>query len=164
MRASFIGILAVVTGCSSARTLPLEERWRPLEEIRQGSVPFVSNTAAVTLGTAVVVEDLDAFLAARPLGSPELEAVLAHELVHAQRQERDGAEAWLARYVVDRAFARDEELLGWRAQILAERRAGRARQPEAYALALARYRNAAGRLLSYEDALAFARAVLAEPL
>lgn len=163
MTRTMIALTLLLAGCASVDRLELDARWLPLEELREGDVPFVPDTAATTIGAAVYVGDLEDFLARHPAGSPELEAVLAHEQVHAQRQLEDGVEAWLVRYVVDRDFARDEELLGWRVQILHERATGRGRTAEFYAGALARYRNGDGRLISYADALAFARGVLTEP-
>lgn len=43
-------------------------------------------------------------------------AILAHELVHCERQIRMGVENWWSNYLVDKSFRYDEELLAHRAE------------------------------------------------
>ena len=50
-------------------------------------------------------------------GNPNLHpALVAHEAVHVERQEKIGVEAWWAQYLVDAEFRYNEELLAHRAE------------------------------------------------
>lgn len=165
MRYPVLLAVLLTVGCGSTREHKLGPEWRPLEAIVEGNLPLVSDTAITTMGARCYVADLGEWLAAHPPAGPDFAAILAHEQEHARRQAdaSGGPAPWVARYLVDRAFAWAEEQRGWRVELRARRAAGVLRPPEVYASILADYRNATGKLVSYADALAFVHAVLSEP-
>ncbi|MCO5167887.1 MAG: hypothetical protein M9894_16205 [Planctomycetes bacterium] len=128
-------LLATCAGCG-ARQIELEERWRPLEAVVEARVPWAEDTTTVTLGTRCYTADLGWWEIAYPEG-PHRDALLLHEQEHAVRQAVAGR-TWYARYLADPA-------------------------PEHYAEVLAGYRLPGGRMVSYEDALAWVRDVLSVP-
>lgn len=152
-------VLLALMGCQSP--LALDERWRPLVEVVERSDLLVSDAIATTLGTRVYVADLRAFEQRFPQGSPEREALLAHEREHAVRQLSAGLGPWLARYLNDRAFMWREEQLGWYLQLRALQAAGRPLAPAVIAETLSGYRNLEGRMVSRSEALAWIQDVLA---
>lgn len=152
-------IMLALTGCQGP--IELEERWRPLVEVVERPDLLVSNTIATTLGTRVYVADLGEFKRRFPEGSPERDALLAHEREHAVRQLDSGLGPWLARYLNDREFMWREEQLGWFLQLRALQAAGRPLFPAVIANTLSGYRNLEGRMVSREDALSWIQDVLA---
>jgi hypothetical protein len=143
------------------RSHALDARYAPLVAIVERDLPGVSDTAATTMGTKVYVADLDRWLRAHPPGSPMFEATMLHEQVHARRQAAAGVDAWIARYLRDRAFMWDEEQRGWYVEL--RYLVGHAQRVDAQAVArnLSKYSNLSGAMVSYDDALAWTRAVLA---
>lgn len=162
---TLILIGCLLAGCGSVHEHKLDAKWRPLSAIVETDLPFVSDRAITTMGERCYVADLSEWLAAHPPTGPDFAAIMAHEQVHAQRQAdaSGGPGPWVARYLVDRDFAWEEEQHGWRAELRERRRLGVLRPAEVYAAILADYRNAAGKLTSYGDALAFVRGVLSGP-
>lgn len=160
---AFLILVGLLVGCGSSERLELEARWRPLEQIVEADLPLVPDTAITTIGARCYVVDLDEFLREHPPGSVEFDAIMLHEQVHARRQEDEGLGEWLARYLADQDFAWAEEQAGWAIELRHRRARGALEPAEHYAAILARYRNARGELVSYEAALAFVRAVLAQP-
>lgn len=148
----------LASGCQ--RPYPLDERWRPLVEVVERPNLLVSNALTTTIGTRLYVADLRAWLRRYPPGSIEQEALLLHEREHARRQLALGLGPWLARYLNDRAFMWHEEQVGWALQLAHLRDHGGPLVPEALATALAGYRNLAGPMVGYAEALAFVQAVL----
>src|SRR5690606_25002714 len=100
------------------------------------------------------------WLARHPPGSPPYEAVLLHEQVHAQRQVAAGVDPWIQRYLSDRAFMWAEEQRGWYVQLRHLRQRGLGVDAAAVARNLTTYRNLAGAMVSYDEALEWTRAVL----
>ena len=157
MRRTLLLIILLVSGCvGSVHNVP--EQYRPLERV-QGS-PLRSNSAITTIGRTAYVNDLGEWLTAHPPGSPKYHALLLHEREHTLRQEAYGLRAWLVQYLADTDFMWAEERVGWYAQIQAYRKAGLTVNPEGIAKLLSSYRNIAGRMVAYEDALAWVRDVL----
>lgn len=151
-------ILLLATGCSGP-THALDEQYRPLEQIQE--TPLRPGTAITTIGRTAYVNNLDEWLTRHPVGGPLYHAVLLHEQEHSTRQLNYGLTAWLARYLRDIDFMRDEELRGWYIQVQECRRRGLQVSPEGVAKALSNYRNLVGRMMGYEDALTWVRDVLA---
>jgi len=145
-------------GCAT-KSHDLAEQYRPLERVRESILR--PGTAITTIGTTAYVNDLDEWLAQRPPGSPKYHAILLHEREHTIRQLAYGQKAWLGRYLIDVGFMWDEESRGWYIQLQEYRRRGLQVNPEGVAKVLAGYRNFAGRMISYEDALTWVRDVLA---
>lgn len=137
----------------------LDEQYRPLERVQESVLR--PGTAITTIGRTAYVNDLEKWLVDRPVGSPRYHAILLHERLHAQRQLDYGLTSWLARYLRDVDFMRDEELRGWYIQLTEYRRRGLQISPEGVAKTLSNYRNLVGRMMSYEDALTWVRDVLA---
>lgn len=158
MRGLLILAALALTACAGDRDR-LDERWTPLRYVQEGGpVPLgLPDSGARTVGDTVHVQNLGAFYAALP--GVLLEAQLAHEQVHAQRQAADGVMAWLSRYLTDRDFAWREEQRGWEAQIRYLREHGQRVDIGAVAKAMAKYWGPWGRLVSEEDALRWAAAV-----
>jgi hypothetical protein len=154
--------LTVLSGCNGAE-YKLEDRWLPLKSIRER--PAVLQNAApettiTTVGEYAYVRDLDDWFARTPVGSAKFQAVMRHEQEHSKRQLDTGTWLWVTRYGVDKDFALAEEQRGYYYEITERRRLGDQVIPEAYALVLSKYKILVGRLISYEDALTWVRAVL----
>ena len=77
----------------------------------------------------------------------------AHEAVHSRRQGNDPA-AWWRRYIDDKHFRLDEELLAHRAEFGARLLCGQGRK-SAEGLALRLSSDIYGKMISYASALAF---------
>lgn len=153
-------LLLALAGCS-ARTLALDERWRPLAEVVERPDLLISNGVATTLGARLYVADLRAFQARFPAGSVEREALLLHEQLHALRQQEAGLGPWLARYLRDGDFMWREEQLGWFLQLRHLQAHGRSLAPAAIAALLAGYRNLTGPMVAPLEGLAWVEEVLA---
>lgn len=148
----------LLSSCSNTHELAPE--WRPLEEIVEGDLPFISDTATTTLGTRVFTVDLDDWLQKRPVNSDEYRALLMHERVHAQRQLDAGLTGWLFNYINDEDFRWEEEKLGWEQEIRYLRSRGKAKPAEYYAVILSSKYDG---MVSYEEALRWVREVLSRP-
>lgn len=150
-------LVFLAVGCTSQN---LGGEWRPLERITASKILSPSKTGARTIGSTVYVYDLKTWLAQHP--EPLLTAVLKHEQVHAHRQLNypDGETRWIQRYLTDPAFAWEEEQVGWYEQITYARAHGVVFIPEGLAKALSDYRTLAGPMVSYDEALAWVRAVI----
>ncbi len=140
----------------------LDERWRPLERIvERPPLPGLSSSVATTVGTEIYVQDLEAWLAERPPGSPRYEALLSHEQVHAKRQQAAGVNAWIQRYLRDRDFMWAEEQLGYYEQLRYYEQHGMPVDVEGTVQTLTGYRNLAGAMVDEAEARAWVEAVLA---
>lgn len=140
----------------------VDPRFAPIEAIvERVPLPGLSRTTATTVGTKVYVADLKGWLRRHPPGSALYDAVLLHEQVHARRQLAAGVDPWIERYLRDRAFMWDEEQRGWYVQLQHLRQQGLAIDAQAVARNLSKYRNLAGAMVSYDDALTWTQAVLA---
>lgn len=140
---------------------PLEEEWRPLERIRERPDMLAPETRATTIGRTLYVADIKDWISEHPVGSPEWKAVLRHEQEHARRQLKTGVLKWIAKYIWDRKFMWEEEKQGWYHQLRVLRQYGQRIIPEAVAANLESYKNLTGRMISYADALAWVKEVLA---
>ncbi len=147
-------LIALLAGCSSVE---LDPQYRPLTTLREGSP--LGESAATTLGSTVYVADLDDW--GGRLGTPRMHALLMHERVHSIRQHEIGLGLWLWRYLTSTKTAWREEQLGWAVQIQELRRGGEQVNPEGIARLLSDYAHPGGQIVSYEDALAFVKSVLA---
>lgn len=151
--------LVFIVGCSGG-VHRLDPRWAPLVEVVERPSLILSDEASSTLGNRVYVADLDAWLRRYPDGSVEQEALLLHEQEHALRQQATGLGRWLGRYLNDRAFMWQEEQRGWALELRHLQRHGRPIVRVGIASALHGYRNLAGRMVGFAEALAWIDAVL----
>lgn len=153
-------VLVFLAGCSTG-VEHLDPRWAPLVEVVERPELGFADGASTTLGRRIYVVDLDDWRDRYPEGSVEREALLLHEQEHARRQLAAGLGRWLGRYLNDREFMWAEEQRGWALALRHLSRHGRPVYPDDVALSLHGYRNLAGRMVGYADALVFVRAVLA---
>jgi hypothetical protein len=151
-------MVLLISGCATKVHL-VPEQYRPLERIKESVLR--PGTAITTVGTTARVWDLDEWLAKHPPGGPTYHAILMHEREHTERQLAYGLNAWLGRYLTNTAFMWDEEARGWYVQLREYQRRGLRVNAEGVAKILAGYRNFAGRMISYEDALTWVQDVLA---
>jgi len=149
--------LTFFVGCN---TFDLDERWRPLEKIVERPPMESGDGIATTIGTDVYMANLDAFLKKNPPGSVLFNSLLFHEQIHSKRQLKMGLTTWLSKYGIDIAFMWNEERLGWYASLKNLRRRGWQIDVEAVARSLNNYKNLRGAMVSYEDALQWARDVI----
>lgn len=122
MRALVCAIALLLAGCTGT-TYELDQRYAPLERIREAEVPGLADTAIATVFTEVLTKDLAAFLLACPPGSVELDAVLQHERVHAVREFSDPT--FFPRYAASKSFRWQEEKAGWAVELALLKKAGR---------------------------------------
>jgi hypothetical protein len=158
MRTMILLMALLVTGCS----LPVhdvEDVYHPLKRIKQS--PLRPGSWITTIGTTARVGNLEDWLKKHPPGSPIYHAILMHEREHTVRQLAYGLQDWLGRYLTEIDFMWDEESRGWYIQIQQYRQRGLQPYPEGIAKLLSSYRNFAGRMISYEDALKWVQDVLA---
>lgn len=141
--------------------MDLADEWAPLETLHERPDMLGSGSTATTIGHTVYVEDLDEWLADRPIGSPRFNASMMHERLHAERQLATGVIAWIARYVTDTDFMWAEEQLGWYIQIRELRRTGYQLNLPGIAATLHGYRNLRGHMVGTAEALAWVEDVLA---
>ena len=165
-----VGLIALLSGCASVTSSgtgnpphKLGKEWSPLEEIRER--PALVQDAAgegviTTVGKFCYVKDINTWLARNPVDSPKFKAILRHEQEHSKRQHDTGVATWIARYGVDKSFALLEEQIGYYYEITEKRRLGIRFDPKAFARIFSRYKNLAGSLISYEDALEWTESVL----
>ena len=159
-------ILASLVGCVSGEKHELGPEWKPLEDIRER--PRVlrdagSPTAITTVGKHAYVRDLDEWLTRVPPGSAKYKGILRHEQEHSIRQLKRGTFLWITQYSYDAKFALEEEQIGFYWEMTTRRKNGEFVSAENYARVLSGYKTILGgkRLISYEDALVWARDVLA---
>lgn len=157
MRAILLVILLLLSGCKSS-TYDLPEEYRPLERIKQSALR--SGEFITTIGDTVYVNDLGNWLQDNPVDSPAFKASLRHEQEHSRRQFAYGTTEWVAKYVTDTSFMWEEESIGWYYEITELIRYGEHVSPENVASVLTSYSNLAGRMISYDAALAWVNAVL----
>lgn len=158
-RAALVVVVALA-GCSRD-VLRLEPEWAPLVEVVERPSLVFTDVTSTTLGTRIYVADLGAWERRYPEGSVEREALLLHEQEHARRQLSTGLGRWLGQYLNDREFMWTEEQRGYALQLRHLARHGRPVNPQALAATLHDYRNLAGRMVGFPEALAFVTAVLA---
>lgn len=159
---AFFGLF-LLAGCNGP-TYQLEPRWAPLIKVQQTTDKLVADKTTTTIGDTCYCNDLKQWLQDYQPGTVEYEAVLSHERVHAQRQGSfDGqAEAWLTKYALDVNFRWAEEKLGWTEEITRLVQGGRSVNPQEVASWLNQNYDGpvGGRMVSYEDALAFVQATM----
>lgn len=111
LRSFAILILLAACAAQPEERAALAPRWHPLRwVIRDRTVPTGwARTATPCVYTRDPGDLLD--------GSVDSDALLAHEQVHAQRQEQLGLASFLANYNRDAGFRTAEEKLAYRAQI-----------------------------------------------
>lgn len=142
----------------------LEEKWRPLEDVRERPPAvqnFGSDTSTTTVGRHCYVKNLQEWLTRYVPGSAKYQALLRHEQEHSKRQLAYGLYLWLARYSYDREFALEEEKIGYYWEITERRRLGYPVNIDGVALALSKYKNLSGSLISFTDARQWILDVLA---
>ncbi len=158
--------LIVLGGCNSIlakehgsanKSYELDEKWLPLEEIQErGAIlgtAIKGGSIITTVGHIAYVENIEEWIARHPPESIAFEAIMTHEQVHARRQLRTGLYKWITRYLVDKKFALAEEKLGYYHQMKLDMTL----QPETVAKFLSTYKISTGSIVSYADALAWAR-------
>jgi hypothetical protein len=155
--------LLCITGCKSYDKkddgggsalfleMPLEDRWRPLEQITERPSMLAKNTVITTIAHTVYVEDIEKFLLRYQPGTPRWTGLLRHEREHSRRQLDRGTVAWMADYLTNPKFQWQEEQIGWYYELTEP---GRHWSEASVARVLASYRNIVGeRMVSEEDAL-----------
>lgn len=161
-------VLTLLAGCTvldgGGEELNLDPKWRPLKSIKERGdaldLIIKSDTAITTIGKHCYVKDLNEWLGRNPVNSRFFDAIMRHEQEHSIRQLDYGLNTWLTRYSYDKEFALIEEQIGWYYQIKHLQRTGGAPPPTAIAATLSSYKNLSGRLISFEDALQWARDVI----
>ena len=153
----FILLLLLLMGGCSSTTYKLGTEWAPLEQIVEGDLPFVSDTAVTTIGKNLYTVDLDELLKETPPGSVEFHALMLHEQEHSKRQIATGVTPWIFNYLINDEFKWEEEKAGWGLQIKYLKSVGRAKSPEHYARVLSS--SGYGNMVSYEEALAWAKSL-----
>ncbi len=83
-------------------------------------------------------------------GTPRLQAVLVHEQTHLDRQEVTGPLLWVVRYLLDKRFRYEEELIAIREQMAVLAAANEELDISAFAQKLSGYIYL--RMISYEQA------------
>jgi len=144
----------LITGCNS---VALDEKWLPLEEMVERPTTNGSSGITTTIGRKIYRANIDAYLEKNPPGSARFDSLLYHEQIHSKRQLKMGLATWLAKYGTDIEFMLKEEQLGYYAALHNLRRRGMSRSAESIALSMSKYKNLVGSMVSYEDALAWAR-------
>lgn len=165
MRHLLLVLAVLLVGCNGP-SYKLEDRWAPLVKVQQTTDKLIADQTTTTIGDTCYCNDLKQWLQDYPPGSVEYEAILRHERVHAVRQGSFAgqAEAWLARYAIDTKFRWEEEKLGWKEEITHLVQSGRNVIPEQVALWLNQNYSGpvGGRMVSYEEALAWVKATINE--
>jgi len=166
-----IVLLTLSSGCASMMDSgtgrdahPLAAEWRPLESVRER--PRVvrdlgTDTAITTIGRHCYVKDLDEWLGRVVPGSAKYKALMRHEQEHSKRQLDMGLYLWIARYSYDREFALLEEQIGYYYEITERRRLGNPVNIDGTAVVFSRYKNLAGKLITFDEAKAWILDVLA---
>jgi len=154
-------IILLVAGCSAPESFDLEPEWLPLKHLVERPDMLAASTVVFTVGENAYVEDIDRWLAEHPVGSGVYRAILRHEQEHSSRQLDMGVYAWLARYMLDVGFMRDEELRGWYWQIKVLGQHGITIDPGGIARNLHHYWNAGGKMIGYDEALQWVQDVQA---
>ena len=106
----FMSIL--VSGCAGT-SVPLDEKWRPLEKLQSKRINIGDSDYLTTVGDTVYVADAEKWVQLNPPGSLNFDAVMTHERVHAIEQKKAGLASWLSRYLTDKNFM-------WRQEQIAE--------------------------------------------
>ena len=102
-----------LTSCSY-KSIPIENKWYPLTKIvERPDIPFVSPTLTITIANKVFVTDLEEWVEEHPPKSFSRQDTLAHEYVHAYRQNKYGLFVWLTLYSTNQNFKRKEEQLAY---------------------------------------------------
>lgn len=165
-------LLLVVLALAGCKCQSIDGDYGPLTKIcERPKLPYGSNTAYTTLGAHIYTTSLDTFNEDYPPGSPDLEALLRHERVHAKRQfHYQGMPgeialwAWVARYVTDAKFMWREEQLGYYESIRHLQANGLWHNARTYAQAEAMhdtYKTIGGKhMVSFDDAVAWITDVL----
>jgi len=138
-------------------TMDLDEEWKPLVVMAERPDMLGGENQITTVGNHVYVESIEKWLTKNPPGSASYRARLRHEQEHSKRQFAMGVLLWIARYGTDKSFMWAEEQLGWYYEIIGMPW----RRSEEIALVLKGYKNLLGRMVSYEDALAWVNEVKA---
>jgi len=166
-----IVLLTLSSGCASMLGSgnrrdehPLAAEWRPLKSVRER--PRIvrdlgTDTSITTIGRHCYVKDLDEWLGRVVPESVKYKAIMRHEQEHSRRQLDMGLYLWLARYSYDRKFALLEEKIGYYYEITERRRLGNPINIDGTAVAFSRYKNLAGRLITFAEAKAWILDVLA---
>lgn len=137
MRALILLLAVVMPSCSSTVSrIPLDQKWHPLKwVVRDGTV---RDGWVRTDVPNVYVKDPAQFMErTRPVAR---DATLAHEQVHAVRQEYLGPQTYREKFADDPGFRTQEEKLGWSAQIRWHAAHGEAMDPYWIAQSLTNYK------------------------
>lgn len=147
-------LLCLMVGCTTGRHLDLEERWGPLIAVEEGTDKLFAEGMTTTIGHYCYVSDMKQWKLDYPEGSPDREALLLHEQVHAKRELATGLTVWLTLYVTSAKFRWQEEQIGYELQIRHMYKNGRGINAEIFAKMLSQeYQSLGGQMVSYEEAL-----------
>ena len=162
MRYSILALVLVLTvGCGSYKSIELDDKWAPLEQIHERPDMLGSATTATTIGHTVYVESINRWLADHPIDSPRFNATMLHEQLHSVRQLDTGVTAWIARYATDIDFMWAEEQLGWYLTLRELKRTGNQINVLGVATTLHGYKNLLGHMVGTAEAITWVEDVLA---
>jgi hypothetical protein len=152
-----LGFLLLTTGCA---THPIPTHFSPLEDIVERTIG--SDDFVTTFHNDVYVDNIESFLERKPEGSPQYNATMIHERIHSIRMGNIFSTLWFSLvYLFDTDFMWEEEQIGWYFQLKYMQKKGILKPVEATAAVLSKYENLVGNMVSYNDALAWVRDVLA---
>jgi len=150
--------MLLFSGCAATRKV--EPEYRPLKTMseRPWYASFLGGESTITtIGDTVYIGDLEAWLRERPPHSARYDAIMLHEMVHAQRQLKMGVSRYIRKYLTEQDFRWAEEQLGWYVQIKMYQHHGLRVIPQGIAKTLAGYNP---QLISYEKALKWVNDVI----
>lgn len=123
-KALMYGLMFGLSGCMG-QSIPLDPQWAPLSEIRQAD--WVADGMVTTVAGVAYTRVLS------DLATGEyLNALLTHERVHAQDQEREGVDFYI-NYLAFPWARWDYEKRAWAAEIAYKRAHGLEVNPQEYA-------------------------------
>lgn len=156
-------LLFVLAGCGRSFEIK-DAAYAPLVRVEEATDKLFHDGAKTTILGTIYVTDLDVFIERYPEGSVQRDALFRHEQVHSTRQwTYPGTPGlWLVRYGIDSDFRWEEEKAGWEQEIKVLVKAGEGVDIDRVARAMnENYRSpAGGRMVSFEDALAWVRATV----
>ena len=151
-----VGTVLFSAGC---KTKSIPKHFAPLETLVER--PWGDNQFLTTLHTSVWVSDIEDYLKRSPEGSYGYNSTMIHERIHSIRMGNIfSTGVFVLQYGFNTDFMWEEEQLGWYFDLKYKQKKGILKQPEYYALVLAKYKNLTGKMVTYIDALAWVKDVL----
>ena len=142
-----IVLLLSGAGCASHS---VSEVFLPLETMYEK--PIGIGSSITTLHNTVWVNDIDDYLKRKPEGSPLYNGDMLHERIHSIRMGGIFGTMWfVAKYVFDDDFMREEEFIGWYFELLYLKTKGIVRSPYYTANFLMGYENLGGPMFDTKE-------------